>query len=101
MLYSHGSLDAIFSQQWFLHILRAFRLIIFIFVTVTRFTTSKKRHALFNSLYIDIRSIWPQIVLEHNRRSTRTRPLRDTLGDYDRESLEMHLEAVIVRTCRP
>jgi hypothetical protein len=42
------------------------------------------------SLYIYIRSIWPQMVLEHNRRSTRTCPLR--------ELLEIHyLEAVAVK----
>jgi len=35
-----GRLGAVFSQQWFLHNHKAFRLIIFIFVTVRRFTTS-------------------------------------------------------------
>jgi len=40
------------------------------------------------SLFIYIRSIWPHMVLEHNRRSTRTLPLR--------ERLEMHyLEAIV------
>jgi len=42
------------------------------------------------SLYVYIRSIWPQMVLEHNRRSTRPRPL----GGF----VEMHhLEAVAVK----
>ena len=41
-------------------------------------------------LYIYILSIWPQMVLEHNRSSTWTRPLR--------EHLEMHhLEAIVVK----
>jgi len=31
----------------------------------------------------------------------RSSELRDVLGGRDRASLEMHLEAVIVRTCRP
>jgi len=35
-----GTIDAVFSQQWLLHNHKVFRLIIFIFVTVTRFTTS-------------------------------------------------------------
>jgi len=34
-------LGAIFSQQWFLHNHKAFHHIIFVFVTVTRFATSK------------------------------------------------------------
>jgi len=34
------NLDAVFSQQWFLHNHNAFRLIKFIFVTFTRFATS-------------------------------------------------------------
>ena len=35
-----GRLGAVFSQQLFLHNHKAFRLIIFVFVTVTRFATS-------------------------------------------------------------
>jgi len=34
-------------------------------------------HALFKSLYIYIRSIWPQMVVKHNRWSTGRRPWRD------------------------
>jgi len=35
-----GRLGAVFSQEWFLHNHKAFCLIIFVFVTVTRFATS-------------------------------------------------------------
>ena len=70
-----GRLGAIFSQQWILHNHKEFRLcyshkIRYIIIW----------HPLFKSLYIYILSIWPQMVVRHNRRSTWTRPLRE-LGD--------------------
>ena len=43
------------------------------------------------SLYIYIRSIWPQIVLEHNRRSTRPRPLIELLEMHHLEAVEVKL----------
>jgi len=47
-----GRLDAVFSHQWFIHNHKAFRLIIFIFVTVTRFATLwYGRHYVSLSLY--------------------------------------------------
>jgi len=45
-----------------------------------------------------------EAVIERVSRCTwrlRSSELRDALGGRDRASLEMHLEAMIVRTCRP
>jgi len=45
------------------------------------------------SLYMNIWSIWPQMVVEHHRRSTCTRPLRELgyapHGDHCQETMEL------------
>jgi len=55
---------------------------------------------LLHTLYLD----WLQAVLESNLRCAwkwRLSELRDILWGRDRVSLEMHLEAMLVWTCRP
>jgi len=66
-----GRLGAILSQQWFLHNYKAFRLL----------QSQDSLHCniaciISVSVYIYIQSIWLQMVLEHNWRSTWTLPLR-------------------------
>ena len=58
---------------------------------------------LSDSIYIYIRSICLQMVLEDNQRSTWGPPLRerrDALGGRNQVNSEMYLEAVIVREWR-
>jgi len=61
-------------------------------------------HYLVLSIYIYIRSIWPQMVVEHNQRSTWARPLRELrdapLGARRQRTHHQHSAAPLVRSKR-
>ena len=79
-----GKLDVIFTQQWCLHNRKAFSLIIIISLLQSQDWLHYNMACTIEvSLYIYLRSIWPQMVLQHDWRSTRPHALRQHLEmDY-------------------